>query len=167
MRRLKRIRFDLVNSFLFGVFTVFFIFGFLLQPINPIELMAMNSINNYITMATMDDEFVKEIANNCSIFLNNDEDTGEVVKCVVNKVSPYYNYTLENRTSLIKMPSELKESGGVCRDVAIVYQNVFRLYGWKADLILEDNHVYNHVYTDDTSCIINGKDYVCYGEKIE
>ena len=130
---------------------------------NPLNLFVRNFGFDYASAVYSDDNFTTEIANYCAIFLNRSNDK-KVVECVVEYVKPYYNFSDRNSTFFeknIKSPSEFKESG-ICRDLAVLYDIVFKKYGWVTSYVFEENHVYNHVSTKDVSCTINGREWHCY-----
>ena len=131
---------------------------------NPLNLFVRNFGYSYASTVYSDDNFTTEIADYCAIFLNRSDDR-KVVECVVEYVKPYYNFSDRNSTFFeknIKSPSEFKESGGVCRDLTILYDAIFRKYGWITSYVLDEGHVYNHVSTNKISCTINGREWHCY-----
>lgn len=70
------------------------------------------------------------------------------VACVVAQVRGFYNYTLENESQrpALKTATETKETGGVCRDYAILYDSIFSNLGFKTDFVFTDTHVFNTIW---------------------
>ena len=156
---------DYLIGMLGGIFVVIIVLSISFGAYNPLTIFAVNFGYSYASAVHSNDNFTTEIADYCAIFLNRGDDE-KVVECVVGYVSPYYNYSNRNTTlfeKTIKSPSEFKEETSICRDVAVVYDIVFRKYEWVTSYVFDEGHVYNHVSTENISCTINGREWHCYG----
>lgn len=140
------------------LFTGILIVFVALTVIHPLSIKNILQRPMYNLYALNDrfDPVVKEITEYCAPF------KGEAqVDCVVTKVHGFYNYNLTNATGIIKTPSQVKETGGICRDYSVMYGAIFLNLGYHADYLFMPTHVFNYIYTDNLYCTVDQTIYDC------
>ena len=144
-------------AFCFG----FFVFYLVLVTKHPLHLESLIAPHYYnaFSLEDLNDPVVLNITEYCNSFEKKVQ-----VECVVKEVGIFYKY---NESMVdggeIRQPIEVKHTGGVCRDYAVLYGAVFKNLGFKTDFMFTENHVFNIIYTEDMYCTIDMIDYNCYG----
>lgn len=145
-----------------GMLAFIFFMYFYDTNVNPGELlgnMMTTSIYKSKAISHLNDNITIEVSQLC-----NTVPTYQQADCVVSQITPYYKYNYSNHT--IYSPDEFVQNGGVCRDIAIVYNTIFSRLGWYT---YYEFNVPHHVYLiitkqeDNRSyrCLIDGEVYDC------
>lgn len=169
-KKKKKVKFEVcLKDYFFGLISgmvvVVIILGLAFGPglNNPFVRYNRLFLFDVASLIHTNDPFITETMEHCTPYV---EDERGLVSCVVDYVSSFYHYEERDRRFLgriIRSPTEIKNGEtAVCRDIAIVYDGVFRRLGWVTSFILEENHIYNHVAKNETSCTINGYSWSCY-----
>jgi hypothetical protein len=123
---------------------------------------------NVVAYPHYDDPVIDEIVDFCGGFYEpNPYNKSYMVDCVVMQVSEFYNYSSHPKTIKggfeVRSPSEYKENGGVCRDIAVLYAITFRRLGWTVQYSFpEPRHVNVIINKGGTWCYIDGLIYKCH-----
>jgi hypothetical protein len=92
---------------------------------------------------------VISISNICSNF---DEEEKQI-DCVNNFVLEFYDY--ETHSETLRLPKEIINEGGCCRDYTIFYDSIFRTMGYETEFVNEVNHIYLKVYGKNNSYFVD------------
>lgn len=107
-----------------------------------------------------EDDLIKQLVNLCSVTL----DEEKRIKCVFRYLAyTIYNYEDHNDINLIRSPEEIFFESGNCRDYAVLYDSVFSSMGFKTEFVNEPNHIYNKIYFNNSSVIID-QDYIKFAD---
>jgi hypothetical protein len=167
-KRKERIRVQFfIVSFLIMMYLAF---SFVIHPIGMMSFFSTPSYELFTNWEMKNSEQVEEIVNLCGHF----EESKEKVDCVVNYVKRMdfdYDYNRINNSIKnfnVRQSDKLKENGYVCRDIALMYNAIFKRMGFHTDFIYEADgdlfHMYNNVWDYDSmlSCQINMEEYYCW-----
>ena len=106
------------------------------------------------------DPVVNEIVNLCNDFKGEDQ-----VQCVENKIRDIYDYNDSNRTNSaeIKTLAEVRNSSGICRDIAVAQDAIFRKLGWETYFKFFPTHVALTIYSTNKFmyCDLDAGSYDC------
>lgn len=104
------------------------------------------------------DNIVISIAEVCSHL----EEEEKQIRCVNNFVNEFFYY--DEHEKKVKLPLEIINNGGCCRDYSVFYKSIFSLMNYESEFIHEPTHVYLKVFGNESNYIID-QEYLKIEEK--
>ncbi len=157
---------------IFQVFAIIFIFVALtmtsfiviVSKFYPITMNNMlgTPIFDLYAMYGRNDSVVVDITNFCNFNMTSKEQ----VECVVSQVNSFFNYSKDERGGyVVKSAEMIKESGGICRDYAVMYDSIFTNLGYDTNYAFTNDHVFNIIYdysrNDIIYCVVDQNLFDC------
>ena len=149
------------RSFKIRVVSVFmiiilFIIGIMLITYIPyyekIEEKSINAYMSNIVHTYKSNYIVRSIAGVCS---NLDKEERQI-RCVNNFVKEFFYYDEHSdEIKLFRLPSEIINQGGCCRDYTLFYSAIFSVMGYESEFIHKPNHVYLRVFGEGNNYILD------------
>lgn len=138
----------IVNVFLFTVV----ISAFMFLPYFDMKTKFSNIYLGGVSNIYEGNSIVIPIAEVCKNFENEEKQ----IRCVHNFVNEFFYYDEHKyEIKIFRIPSELINNGGCCRDYTIFYRAIFSLMGYESEFIQEPNHVYLRVFGEERNYIVD------------
>lgn len=166
-KKWKELKFSFKVGSFFGtmvgaiVFTLAAVF-FLSTPLINQNVLELGIKSAFSTVATtwQNDRAVQSISYLCGL----PDDDMQKLDCVRDFVCRNYNYVEHDIGNMLRPSAEdFVKDGGVCRDVAVLYQSVFNNLQMSNELVIISAHVYNKVSINAHVYRVDGCDIVRLG----
>ncbi|MGC9309538.1 MAG: transglutaminase-like domain-containing protein [Candidatus Nanoarchaeia archaeon] len=108
----------------------------------------------------------KTLINAISITCSKQPNQTQMVECVNDYIRSVFNFQYHHIGNILRMPEDIVEKGGVCRDYTVFYKAVLNNMGIKSEFISSNTHIYLKVYPDNQTCILDQRTFYCVEKDI-
>jgi len=154
----KKIKVQLAKASLIflSIYAICVLYCIIIHPVSLESLFLGASMKMSSNWEIRNSAIVNDTVNFCAPFKGQNQ-----VDCVVSRIGGKFTYNMSDRTTDIKITDDIP-SGYICRDIAVAYDAIFTKLEYRTDYTFTENHVYNHIWTNDINCEINMDSYNCW-----